>query len=480
MAELHDLTALEQAVEIREGRLSPVDLAEHYLRRVDRLDAALGAYLTVTPEIARKQAADAESEALAARREGRPLPALHGVPVPVKDLTRVAGVRCTFGSRAYADHVPAVDDHVVTRLRAAGTVLLGKTNTPEFGHSCHTENALAPPARSPWDLDRSAGGSSGGAGAAVAGGLAPVAHGTDGGGSIRIPASVCGLVGLKPSRGRVSGGPVRHDISGLTTDGPLARTVADAAALLDALAGPMPGDTCVAPPPPPGETFLDQVGRRPPRLRVVVLAEPPVDGVEVHPDCRAAVDGAAALLRELGHEVEELALPLDERLRHAFTDVWDTLAAAEPVPEGAEDLLEPFTRHLRERGERVTGPRLAESLALFRELGQLVAEALMPPDTGYDVILSPTLARPPARVGELRNDDDPGAAYADFARYTPFAPFFNVTGQPAVSLPLFWTDAGLPIGVMLAGRYGAESTLVRLSAQLEEARPWADRKPSLW
>src|SRR5689334_14714267 len=250
MAELHDLTATEQAAAVRDGSVSPVELTEHYLDRIDRLDAALGAFITVTPELARKQAADAEAQAVAARREGRELPALHGVPVPVKDLNFVAGVRCTLGSAAFAEHVPDTDDHVVTRLREAGTILLGKTNTPEFGLPAYTENRLAPPARTPWDLERSAGGSSGGAGAAVAGGLAPIAQGSDGGGSIRIPASVCGLFGIKPSRGRVSQGPIMPDLFGLSANGPLARTVRDAAALLDVIAGPMPGDLYLAPPAP--------------------------------------------------------------------------------------------------------------------------------------------------------------------------------------------------------------------------------------
>lgn len=280
MAELHDLTALEQGKAIKAGEVSPTELAEHYLDRVDRHNDTLGAFITVTPEIARKQAADAESEALAARREDRQgqLSPLHGVPVPVKDLNFVAGVRCTLGSQAYADHVPDVDDHVAAKLRAAGTVLLGKTNTPEFGLPCYTENRLAPPARTPWDLERSAGGSSGGAAAAVAAGLAPVAQGSDGGGSIRIPSSVCGLYGIKPSRGRVSAGPVQHDVSGLSGSGPIARTVADAAALLDVLAGPMPGDPYGAPSLPPGESFSSYVTREPGTLRVVGLPQPPCPG----------------------------------------------------------------------------------------------------------------------------------------------------------------------------------------------------------
>ncbi|GAA0378842.1 amidase [Streptomyces blastmyceticus] len=480
MAQLHDLTALEQGAAVRAGQVSPVELTEHYLERVDRLDASVGAFITVTPEIARKQAADAESEAAAARREGRALSPLHGVPVPVKDLNFVAGVRCTLGSATLTDHIPAVDDHVVTRLRAAGTILLGKTNTPEFGLPSHTENDIAPPARTPWDLTRSAGGSSGGAAAAVAAGLAPLAHASDGGGSIRIPASVCGLFGIKPSRGRVSSGPVLHDVTGLATSGPLARTVADAAALLDVLAGPEPGDPYGVPPLPAGETFADHARRAPRPLRVVQLAGPPVPGVEVHPDCRAAADGAAALLRELGHEVEELDLPADPALAESFMRVWGVLAAVQPVPDARAHLLTPLTRHLRERGERVGGPELARALYALRQFTQLVADGLQTPGTGYDVILTPTLAQPPLPVGALRNDEDPEAEFASLVPFTPFTPLCNATGQPAVSVPLHWTAQGLPIGIQLAGRYGDEATLISLSAQLEAAKPWAGRRPSMW
>ncbi|MFJ8674598.1 amidase [Streptomyces sp. NPDC093589] len=479
MPELHDLTALEQAGAIRSGELSPVELTEHYLARIDRLDDALGAFLTRTPEIARKQAAEAESEAAAARREDRELPPLHGVPVPVKDLNQVASVRCTMGSRALADHVPTVDDHVAGKLRAAGTVLLGKTNTPEFGLPCYTENGLAPPARTPWDLQRSAGGSSGGAAAAVAGGLAPVAHASDGGGSIRIPASVCGLFGIKPSRGRVSSGPVLHDITGLSTSGPLARTVADAAALLDVLAGPMPGDPYAAPALPPGDTFAGYARRAPGRLRVAVLTDAPIPGVEIHPDCRAATADTAALLGELGHQVEELALPADDGIRYAFTRVWSVMAANRPVPPEGEELLMPLTRYLRARGAEVSGTDFAAAQYAFRMLAQTLADGLMPPG-GYDVILSPTVARPPVPVGALRDDADPQAEFAAIGAFTPFTALYNATGQPAVSIPLQWNADGLPLGVMLGGRYGDEATLISLSAQLEAARPWIGRKPELW
>ncbi|MBR7672936.1 amidase [Streptomyces daliensis] len=485
MTELHDLTATEQAEAVRTGTVSPVELTEHYLDRVDRLGAGLGAFITFTPELARAQAAEAETAALAARKAGEErhaLGPLHGVPVPVKDLNHVAGVTCTYGSAAFTGHVPETDDHIVRRLREGGSPMIGKSNTPEFGLPCYTENLVAPPARSPWDTERSAGGSSGGAAAAVAAGLAPVAQASDGGGSIRIPASVCGLFGIKPSRGLVSSGPVLHDVTGLATAGPLARTVADAAALLDVLAGPMPGDPYAAPALPPGETYRAwaDADRAPARLRVAHLMRPAVPGVTSHPECEAAARETAALLRTLGHEVDEIDIPADERLAGAFTRVWSVMAAMRPLPAGGEESLMPLTRHLRELGGQVSGPEFAQGLYALRATGQLIADALMVPGTGYDVILSPTLAKLPAPVGGLRVDDDPKAEFAGLTHYTPFTALYNSTGQPAVSLPLHWTDDGLPVGVMLAGRYGEDAPLLALSAQLEAARPWAERKPSMW
>ncbi|NLU69018.1 amidase [Streptomyces sp. HNM0574] len=484
MAELHELTATEQAAAIREGALSPVELTEHYLERIGRLDAEVGAFVTVTPELARAQAAEAERAAREARAGGGTgeLPPLHGVPVPVKDLNQVAGVPCTFGSEVFAGYVPEVDDHIVTALREGGSPMTGKTNTPEFGLPCYTENRVAPPARTPWDTSRSAGGSSGGAAAAVAAGLAPVAQASDGGGSIRIPASVCGLVGFKPSRGRVSSGPTLHDVTGLSTSGPIGRTVEDTAALLDVLAGVHPGDPFSAPSLPEGETFRGhaRADRAPGRLRIAALTEPPVEGVTLHPDCAEAGRRAADLLRGLGHEVDEISIPADGTLAGAFSRTWSVMATLRPVPEEAEDRLMPLSRHLRARGREVTGQEFAGALYGLRMAGQVIADSLMAPGSGYDVLLSPTLAQPPLPVGALRNEEDPAAEFAALTHFTPFTALYNSTGQPAVSLPLHWSPEGLPIGVMLAGRYGADAPLLALSAQVEAAQPWHDRKPPVW
>src|SRR6516165_6839337 len=258
---------IELAAAIRAGELSPVAVTDHYLRRMAELNEQVGAFYTVTAALARDQAAAAE-KAVARAADPAELPPLTGVPIPIKDLNMVAGVRQTLGSLAYADYVPDTDDYVVTRLKDAGVVITGKTSTPEFGLPPYTETKIGPPARTPWDLSRSAGGSSGGAAAAVAAGLAPAAQGSDGGGSIRIPASVNGLFGIKPSRGRVSKGPLDPDLEGLSTNGPIARTVADAALLLDVMSGNFPGDMYTLPPLPSGESFLGYASRPPGRLRI--------------------------------------------------------------------------------------------------------------------------------------------------------------------------------------------------------------------
>jgi amidase len=470
----HELDALEQAAAIRRRELSPVELAEHYLQRIDRLGDTVGAFVTVTADLALAQARAAERAVLGAPDPNR-LPVLHGVPVPVKDLNSVAGVRLTAGS-AVVDLVPQIDDHVVSRLRAGGTVCLGKTNTPEFGLPCYTENAIAPPARTPWDLRRSAGGSSGGAGAAVAAGLAPVAQGSDGGGSIRIPASACGLVGLKPSRGRISTGPLGNAVGDLGVMGPLARTVRDAAALLDVMSGAFPGDPFTAPPLPPGETFLAAAGRDPGRLRIGRYRVPVLAQTDVDAACRTAYEDTSALLADLGHVVADVPPPFSPDVTAQFEAVWSVLALLNPVAPPEEARLQPLTRWLRERGRGVDGIGLASAVSLMR----LASRQALTATQAYDAVLTPTLARPPVLVGELRDDDHPERDFAAQKAFTPFTAPYNVTGQPAVSLPLHRTADGLPIGIQLAARPYEEATLLALAAQLEQARPWRALRPPVW
>jgi amidase len=469
---LHDLTALEQAAAIRAGELSPVELVIHYVERIHTLDASLGTFVTATPDLAVAQAKKAADLVL---EGGDELPPLLGVPTAIKDLTATAGTRTTFGSRLFADNVPDVDAHSVTLLREAGTISLGKTNTPEFGTCCYTDNDVTGPTRSPWDLSRNAGGSSGGSAAAVAAGLVPIAHGSDGGGSLRIPASVCGLVGLKPSRGRISVGPAEGESPGLSIQGPLARTVRDAAAMLDALARPMPGDAYWAQPLPPGETFLGYADREPGRLRIARYATP-ANGTVPAAECVAAWEDVSALLAGLGHDVEDIELPFSPGIVDCFNTVWGVKSLDTVTDEAGEQLLRPVTRAWREYGRTMTGADYAAAMkAMHVEARKSVIAT-----AAYDIVLTPTLGLPPQPVEFFAEDGDPLDNLRRQGAFTPFTGVYNMTGQPAISLPLHWTADGVPIGVSLIGRPAGEGPLISLSAQLEQARPWADRKPSCW
>ncbi len=463
MTELHDLTALEQGALVGSGEVSSLELAEHYLERAARLDD-VGAFVTLTPDRARERA--------------RALPAgespLRGVPTAIKDLNLTAGVRTTFGSAAFADFVPDVSDGVTLSLEAAGLVSIGKTSTPEFGSPCYTEPADRPAAVTPWDRTRMAGGSSGGAAAAVAAGLVPVAQGSDGGGSIRIPASCCGLVGLKPTRGRISGFPMYGDPVGLATAGSIARTVRDAAALLDVLAGRRTGDPSWAP--APSGTFLAACDREPGRLRIARFVEPVIADVAVDPECVQAYDDASLLLESLGHDVVDVPVPLPQDAVPVFETCWAVLTALTVVPPEQEHLLRPLTRWLSARGRAVSGPDFGLAIGAMRRFAAEALAALAP----YDAVLTPTLATPPPPVGALRDDDDPAADFEAQKAFTPWTSAWNVTGMPAVSLPLHWTPDGLPVGVMLAGRPAEEELLLSLSAQVEAAARWSDRRPPRW
>jgi amidase len=452
--------ALELAGRIRGGDVTSLELVEIYLDRIERVDPILNSYVTV----------DADG-ALAAAREPRTGP-FAGVPISIKDLTETAGLRTTLSTKALADNVPAFDTATVRRIREAGFVVLGKTNTPEFGTIAMTESELNGACRNPWDLSRTPGGSSGGAGAATAAGLCPIAHASDGGGSIRIPASCCGLVGIKPSRGRVSPAPWGSGSLGLGTNGPLARTVRDAAALLDVMSGNETGDFFVAP--PPERAFLAEAELEPGRLRVAFTTSPPVD-VPVDETCAAAVLETAGLLAELGHDVREATPPWnDPELVPHFINVWQVGPAAMGIDF---DLLEPINRALAEEAVATTSPDMTVSVyrlqAFVRALTALWDEV--------DVLVTPTLALPPVPIGWTfeDTDGDPHAAFLRQFLFTPFTAPFNVSGQPAMSLPLHRTADGLPIGVQFVGRPFAEATLVRLAAQLEQARPWIDYRPPL-
>jgi amidase len=474
MAELHDLTALELAAEIRDGETSPTDVVRHALDRAERLGPQVGAYVTLAPERALAEAREAEA-LLRAATDVDALPPLLGVPCPVKDLNAVAGVPMSAGSRALDGYVPEHDDGIVTLLNQAGTIMLGKTTTPELGLPCYTEPDGQDPARTPWDLARSAGGSSGGAAAAVAARLVPVAQGSDGGGSIRIPASACGLVGLKPSRGRISPGPYGLDGAGLATLGFLTRDVRDTAALLDVAARPWPGDTFELP--PAAQPFLEAARRPPGRLRVGVLTTPVIaEGAPVHPACVAAVAAVETELVELGHDVSEAPVPFPAERWDAFRALWSVMALQAPVPPEREDLLVPLTRWLREQGRAVSGLDYAQAVSAVQALTREIARTW----ASFDVIVSPTLAQLPAPLGSLRDDADPGGDFAAQTRFTPWTSVWNLSGRPAISLPVtVWDDDGtqLPVGVMLGARFGREDVLLGLAGALEEIFGWRDRRP---
>lgn len=481
MTQLHDLSAVEQARAIRSGELTSAELTEHYLARSHKHGDSVGAFVTLIDDLARAQAQAADQRAAAQRGSGRSARAddsdsapLLGVVCPIKDLDFIAGVPCSMGS-AVMEIVPDIDENVVTQLRRRGMVFTGKTNAPELGLPCYTEPEIAPPARTPWDLTRSAGGSSGGAATAVASGLAPVAHGNDGGGSVRIPAAVNGLVGIKPSRGRVSNGPLQDIVGDLVHQGPLARNVADAAALLDAMTGPFPGDPLFATGPTQG-TFLQAARRDPQPLRIGYYVDSGVDTSAPSDEVVAAVEHTVDLLRDLGHQVEPMTAPFQGWMMAQFESLYAVLAAISPLSEEQEAGVRPLTAWLRNKATAVGGIELAQTLSLLR----MGARAGVEGAAHFDAILAPTLARPPALVGELRNDSDPAADFAGQVAYAPYCAPYNVTGQPAMNVPLNWTEAGLPIGVQLIGQANDEETIISLAAQLERAEPWGWRKPDIW
>jgi amidase len=448
------LSALEQAQLIREQEATPVEIVEEYLERIERIDPRLNTYVTVCAE-----------EALAEARDPRPGP-FSGVPLPIKDLVETGGIRTTYSCRAFADYVPAEDAALARRIRAAGFIVLGKTNTPEFGTTVVTESDLNGICRNPWDPSRTPGGSSGGAAAAVAAGLAPLAQGGDGAGSIRVPASCCGLFGVKPSRGRTSTAPFGN-VHGFAVYGPLARTVADAAAFLDVITGPEPGDPHAAS--PPERPFLEAVGERPGPLRVALVLDPPTR-TSVNPACANAAREAAALLEELGHDVEEVSVRWREDLRELFTVVWQTIPSLY-VSDTSQ--LEPLNAAFAVHALETSSAEYIRAFSLLQKFGRRVADFC----AGYDVVLTPTLALPPVPVGWVREPEDPWEQHARAMEFAPFTAPVNVAGLPAVSVPISRTEDGLPIGVQLVASAGEEALLLRLSAQIETARPWANDRP---
>jgi amidase len=467
-AEYTDYDGLGLAELVRRKQVSAREVLDAAIARTEALNPALNAMITETYDVARAAAASADGP-------------FTGVPFLLKDLGAAqAGVPLSAGSRFF-QHVPApVDAEIVTRHKAAGLMILGRTNTPEFGLCATTEPVAFGPTRNPWDHTRISGGSSGGSAAAVAARLVPLAHATDGGGSVRIPASCCGLFGLKPTRGRNTMAPYAGEgLAGCSAEHVVSRSVRDSAAALDATAGPGVGDPYFAA--PPARPFLDEVGADPGRLRIALTTET-FHGAPVDPDCAAATRETARLLEELGHHVEEARPAFDvEGLDQHYNRLFAVGAAAnirlraraigkELDPAGFERI----TWSMVELAGQIAA---ADYVMMLNRLHGISREIAVFFQT-YDVLLTPTLAEPPVELGVLDMMSDDLDAYARrLWRFTPFTYAFNVTGQPAMSLPLHWNDEGLPIGVHVVGRYGDEATLFRLAAQLEQARPWADRRP---
>lgn len=475
--DLSDLDATASARAVREGRVSPRELVDAAIARLEQVDPQLHV-------LVRERFAAAREEAAGDLPDGP----FRGVPLLLKDIGALEAGEVTANGTSFLRDVrwPA-SSALATQLRAAGFVVLGRTNVPEFGTTVTTEPASGLPTRNPWDPSRSAGGSSGGSAAAVAAHAVPAAHANDGGGSIRIPAAQCGLVGLKPTRGRVSQGPQVGEVwAGSTIDGCVARTVRDAAGVLDAIRAPQPGDPYVAP--PPARPYSAEVGAEPGRLRVGFADRPAAEGYVDDPECRVAVQGAARLLEGLGHDVEE-ARPrrfLEASVNTAFTAVIAVEMALTLRLLGrvlgrdiADEELEHRNAAYRARGQAMAAPDYLGARGLLaswvRELSLFWAPRGQG-GSGFDLLVTPVVGGPPPELGWF-TAAGPREEGRRIASYIPWTAQANISGQPAVSLPLHVTPGGLPIGVQLMAAYGREDLLLRVAAQLEQAAPWAGRRP---
>jgi amidase len=467
------MDATAQAELVRTGDVTPAELVDAAIARIESVNPQLNAVIIKLYDKARAAAASALPDG-----------PFRGVPFLLKDaVAHSAGDPYHCGMQVLKDAgwVEPADTWLVERYRAAGFVIVGKTNLPELATSVTTEPLAYGATHNPWDLDHSPGGSSGGAGSAVASGMVPVAHGNDMGGSIRIPASECGIVGLKPSRGRNTLGPDFGEYWAMTThEHVLTRSVRDTAAVLDATAGPGTGDPYTAP--PPARPFAAEVGADPGRLRIGFRTRRR-DGNESDPECVAAVRETAALLESLGHDVEAVDLPAldDPRFEEAVSGIfgvfiltdlerWSRKLGRELKPSD----LDPWNQAFCEAAANVTGVQYANAIERGQSYARDVAQWWA---DGWDVLVTPQLTTLPPRLGELAPDNDPARIFARISGMTDYTMPFNVTGQPAVSLPLHWSAGGLPVGVQFVAAYGREDLLLRLAGQLEQARPWADRRP---
>lgn len=459
MSSLHELTALEQRDRLRGGELSARELTQHYLERIEAQNPALGAFITVTADAALADARVADQR----HASGADLPSLHGLPLAHKDLTDVVGVVTTHGSAALQHTVAATDSPLVAVLRRAGAISVGKTQVPEFGLSCYSENLIAPPSRNPLDPALSSGGSSGGSAAAVAAGLIPLAPGTDGGGSVRIPAAATGLVGLKPNRGRVPSGSGQTDLGQFVVAGPLARTTADAALLLDAMIDePNYHATSAAPHGP----FLDAALRADGRFRIGVSTASPFAAafpIELDEDAQAGFEAGVCALSAVGHDVVEADLRYDPRYHEAFQAVWTAGLAVARIPAAREADLTTLTRTLRRRAQGKSATELATAVDILRQFEQDTIEQY----SAYDLIATPALGMTPRPIGWY-TDSDADTDYLRQCQYSPYTSMVNVCGLPAISVPVLTTADGLSMSIQLIGRPSAEADLLTVSAQLED------------
>lgn len=471
LQEISQLTAVELRNALAPGDLSAREAAEHFLQAIESRNRQLGAFVTVTAEQALKDAEAADALHARLAREGRreELPALHGMPTAFKDLTDVAGVPTTHGSAAL-EHKPAPEDGALAAtLKGQGVISLGKTQVPEFGLTAYSENRVAPPSRNPHALGRSSGGSSGGSAAAVAAGLVPFAPGTDGGGSIRIPAGACGLVGLKPGRGLVPGGASAGDAAKLVVAGPLARTAADAALLMDAL---VPRDQA------PDGGYLANVGQAPEPLRIGVSLDSPWAGIypfQIDEEAADALELGTKLLEKAGHSVTEAGIRYDNRYPEAFTTAWTAGVGSARIAPQREALLTPLTRTFRRRAQQRSASKVNEALSFLRQF----EHDTLAQYAEWDLILMPTLAQTPRPIGWFTgggHSGEPwpsewaGDADEDYKRqceYAPWSSMVNVCGLPAISIPVHTTASGLPMGIQIIGRPGSELQLLQLAAVLE-------------
>jgi len=469
--ELAFLDATSQAELVRQKELKPIELVEAAIERIERLNPELNAVILPMYEQAREVA-----------QGDLPDGPFRGVPFLLKDIgAACAGVPQTSGTAFARDFIPSHDSELVVRQKRAGLIILGKTNTPELGILPTCESRFLGACKNPWNTKHSTGGSSGGSAAAVASGMVPLAHANDGGGSIRIPASCCGLFGLKPTRARNPLGPGLGDMmGGFVVEHCVSRSVRDSATLLDATAGPDIGDPYWAP--PQQRPYLEEVGTDPGRLRIAFTTQA-VTGVEVHKECVEAVRDVAKLCQDLGHEVTEADVELDGTMVNAaFITILATggtgmfirgmamLTGQTPTQEH----FEPLTWALYELSQKWSATDYALAVTSLQSVSRVIARFMI----DYDAWLTPTLSKPPVPLGWMESrPEDPMAPLARAGEYVPFTPVCNFTGQPAMSVPLVWSREGLPVGTHFIGRFGDEATLFRLAAQLERARPWADRRP---